>query len=73
MESFTARKDSRTNQKAKVLKFFTRFGNEQENTDYLAMRSAHKEKYENGIQLYKKGEIIVGDLKLLMMLKEIQK
>ena len=24
-----------------------------ENGDYLKMRSAHKEKYENGIQLYK--------------------
>ena len=48
-------KDSRTNQKAKSAEIFYAFWKRaRENTDYLAMRSAHKEKYENGIQLYKR-------------------
>ena len=47
-------KDSRTNEKAQSAEIFYAFWKRaRENGDYLAMRSAHKEKYENGIQLYK--------------------
>jgi hypothetical protein len=48
-------KDSRTNEKAKSAEIFYAFWKlARENSDYLAMRSAHKEKYENGLQLFKR-------------------
>ena len=44
-----------TNEKAQSAEIFYAFWKRaRENRDYLKMRSAHKEKYENGIQLFKR-------------------